>query len=367
MSEENWKLSIAMITPKIDGFFTRGEHEDHLGTILMFPERTDIWRDNAIHAQQLVIDLANVISEYEEVFFCVKPYLLDFAKKRLTNKVRYFEIEYDDIWARDVSPNFVVNQSEMRAVCWNFNAWGGLDEGAYFPWNKDAEFAKKLSDCLGIKKYIIDDVVLEGGAVIADGKGTVYTTKNVLLNKNRNPHKNIQELEDYLINYYCAEKIVWFDDGLVGDETNGHVDNLCSIVRPGEICLAWTEDENDPQYSIARNAMKILKASNTVKQIHKIPIPNAQFITPEETSGIIPSMTSTTRDEGFRLVPSYINYYLINSALIFPIFRCEEDEVAIQIIKKIHPDREILLFDGREPLIGGGGFHCILHEIPSLR
>lgn len=355
-----------MITPKQDGFWTRGEHEKHFGTIIIFPERKDIWRDNAVHAQQLSVDLANTIVNYEEVFFCVKPHLSTLVRHRLDGKVHLVEIDYDDIWARDISPNFVVNNKEIRSVCWNFNAWGGIVDGAYYPWDKDAAFAKNLSDYLGIKKYIVDDVILEGGSVIADGTGIVYSTKNVLLNKNRNPTLSLEQIENYLYEYFCATKIVWLNEGLALDETDGHIDNVCSIICPGEFCIAWTDEWNDPQYQVSRQTLDILKASGTIHTLYKIPLPSPQFITRKEASGIEQRPSSTHRIEGFQLVPSYINYYLINNAVIFPTFQCEEDEKAINAIKQIYSDREILLFDAREPLIGGGGFHCILHEIPSI-
>ena len=353
-------------TPKNDGFWTRGEHEKHFGTIIMFPERRDIWRENAVYAQQLIIDLANVIINYEEVVFCVKPYLRNIVYKKLDSRIKIIEIDYDDIWARDIAPNFVVNNSEIRSICWNFNSWGGEIEGAYFPWDKDANFAKILSDKLGIKKYVVDDVVLEGGAVIADGKGTVYATKNVLLNKNRNPDLTIQQIEEKLHQYYCTEQIVWLEEGLALDETNGHIDNVCSIIRPGELCIAWTDDVNDPQYKVSRDAWRILKESATVKELYKMPLPKPMHIKSYEASGLELTTSSTHRVEGFQLVPSYINYYLFNSSLIFPMFDCEEDEIALKVINKVFPEREIIKFNAREPLIGGGGFHCILHEIPNI-
>jgi agmatine deiminase len=117
---------------------------------------------------------------------------------------------------------------------------------------------------------------------------------------------------------------------------------------------------------VSRQTFDVLKASGTVKTLHKIPIPSPQFITASEAIGIEQTLSSTHRIEGFQLVPSYINYYLINSALIFPVFQCDEDGVALSTIKKIFPDREIIPFNAREPLIGGGGFHCIMHEIPSI-
>lgn len=354
-----------MLTPKKDGFRSCGEHERHIGTIIIFPERKDIWRDNAIYAQKLCVDLANTIANFEEVFLCVKPHLRSLVSRILDSRIHIIEIEYDDIWARDISPNFVVKGNEIRAVCWNFNSWGGKDEGAYFPWDKDAAFAKGIADYLGIKKYVINDIVLEGGSVITDGNGVVYTTKNVLLNKNRNPGMKIEQIETYLREYYCADTIIWLEEGLALDETDGHIDNVCSIVRPGELCIAWTDDKTDPQYRISNNAKCILHSSNTVQTLHKMPIPAPQFITAKEAAGIEQLSTSTHRVEGFQLVPSYINYYLCNSAVIFPTFKCEHDEEAVKAIKAIFPEREIIPFYAREPLIGGGGFHCILHEIPN--
>lgn len=356
-------------TPKGDGFTSCGEFEPHQGTIMMFPERPDIWRNNAVNAQNLIIDIANIIINYEQVFFCVKPHLVSLVEKKLDSRVQLILIEYDDIWARDIAPNFVVKNNEIRSVCWGFNSWGGVKDGAYYPWDKDAAFAKTLSDILGIKKYIVDNVVLEGGAVIVDGQGTLFTTQNVLLNKNRNPSITLSQMEKYLCDYFCAEKIIWFNEGLVSDETDGHIDNICSFVKPNEVCLAWTDNEKNPQNMVLQRAYDLLvNSQNSVGSnyvIHKLPIPVPQFLTAQEEAELIQKSSSTNRVEGFQLVPSYLNYYLFNSALLFPAFGCEEDSIAYHMIKQIYPEREVIQMDCREPLIGGGGFHCILHEIPN--
>lgn len=354
--------------PQKDGFRSCGEFEKHWGTIIIFPERSDIWRNNAFDAQNLIIKLANIIINYENVLFCIKPHLVNKVSNRLDTRIKVVELDYDDIWARDIAPNFVVKDNHISCVCWDFNSWGGIEEGAYFPWDKDATFAKNLSDCMQIPKYIVDDIVLEGGAIITDGCGTAITTKSVLLNKNRNPHKSIDVIEECIKNYFCVNKVVWLDEGLAFDETNGHIDNICNFVAPGEICLAWTDDLKNPHYDIVRDAYNILKksvdANGNPFVIHKIPIPNLQFITKEEERQLTQSKSSTERVAGFPLVPSYINYYLINSALILPSFSCEWDSVVYKIMKEIFPTREIIQIDSREFLIGGGGFHCILHEIP---
>ena len=265
-----------MHTPKLDNFFSVGEFEKHFGTIIMFPERKDIWRNNASVAQKLIIQLANIIIKYEKVFFCIKPELLENIKGKLDEKIEIVQIDYDDIWARDISPNFVVRDGEIRAVCWQFNSWGGINEGAYFPWDKDAEFGKKISGFFKMNKYVVDDVVLEGGAVITDGEGTLLTTKSVLLNRNRNPNLSQGEMEKRLHEYFNVEKIIWFDEGLFLDETDGHIDNLCNFVKPGEVCLAWTEDRDDPQYNVVKKAYEILINSKDAKG-RKFKINNSNF------------------------------------------------------------------------------------------
>ena len=357
-----------MNTPKKDGFSSIAETSEHLGTIIMFPERPDIWRNNAKEAQEFIINLANIIIKYENVIMCVKSHLLPLLKERLNKNIKLFEVEYDDIWARDIAPNFIVRNEEIRAVSWEFNSWGGKDEGSYYPWYDDNKFACSLANFLGIYCYQINDIILEGGAVITDGDGTLFTTENVLLNKNRNPLKSKIEIELCLKEYFCCEKVVWLPQGLFLDETNGHIDNLCSIVSPGEICLAWTDDKNDPQYEISHNAYEILAneidAHDRKFKIHKIILPHEQFITKEESDGLVKLDTSVHRNEGMQLVPSYINYYLINNGLILPIFNCPQDELAIEQMKKIFPKREIIPIYSKEILIGGGGLHCILHEIP---
>lgn len=359
-----------MMNPKADGFWSRGEFEKHQGTIIMYPERNDIWRNNASIAKSLIIDMANTIINFEEVFFCVKPYLKDELKGKLDGRIQIICTDYDDIWTRDIAPNFVTDGHELRAVCWGFNAWGGLESGAYYPWDKDAYFAKDISNQLGYKKYIVNNIILEGGAIITDGEGTLITTKSVLLNSNRNPEISMSQMETYLKNYFCAEKVIWLEEGLLLDETNGHIDNICSFVRPGEICLVWTDDENNPQYEVLSKALECFSNSTDAKGrsfiIHKLPLPSPIYISKGEANGIVHNSCSTNRTEGFQLVPSYMNYYIMNGAILLPAFKNDLDSEVRHILKKIYSNREIIQMNSRELLIGGGGFHCVLHEIPQI-
>lgn len=360
-----------MNLPKDEGFYSHGEFETHDGTIIMLPYRSDIWRENARIAQNQIINIANTIINYEKVYLCTCFSIPKHLAEKIDKRISVINISYNDIWSRDISPNFVLRNEEIRGVCWGFNSWGGMESGAYYPWDKDAAFASSLLDKLDYKKYIKNDIVLEGGSVITDGVGTLLTTKSVLLNKNRNPNVSIDKIEFDLKNYFCVDKIIWFERGLCLDETDGHIDNLCNFVKPGEICIAWTDNPKHMQYKVVHDAYEILtqEVDNLGNHfiIHKIPLPETSYITEQEAKGINCNPNSTNRIKGFPLIPSYINYYLLNGAVLVPIFNCELDRIVLEKFSEIFRDRDIIPIDSREFLLGGGGLHCILHEIPKYR
>lgn len=341
------------------------EFERHHGTIAMYPFRNDIWRNDAKYMQQYVIDLVLRISKYEHVYFVCRESDLPVLNYLSSDNIKLIPIEYDDIWARDIGPTFVEEQGRTVCINWKFNAWGGIKEGSYYPWDKDDAFAKKIASYFGLQSKNAD-IVLEGGAILTDGEGTLFTTKSVLLNRNRNPFKSKSYVEQILKDTLHVDKVVWIEHGLTNDETNGHIDNILSVVRPHEICLAWTDDKCNPNYTRVRRAEKTIKEHYDCI-IHKIPMPSMQYMTPEESLGLIQNDDSIDRNAGDLLPASYMNFYYVNGGVIVPTFGCEEDEIALNLFAKIFPDRIIEPVYSREPLLGGGGIHCILHEIPELR
>ena len=159
------------------------------------------------------------------------------------------EISSDDAWVRDTGPTFVIDdKGDVRGVDWGFNAWGGFEGGLYFPWQRDDQVARKILEIERRARYRTDDFVLEGGSIHVDGEGTLITTEECLLNHNRNPHLSQAEIERTLRDYLAVDSIIWLPNGLYNDETDGHVDNFCCYVRPGEVLLAWTDDQDDPNY-----------------------------------------------------------------------------------------------------------------------
>lgn len=341
------------------------EFEHHSATIAMYPFRTDIWREDAIHMQKYILNLVKVISRYEHVLLVCRETDVPYLKNLAFDNVTIVAMEYDDIWARDIGPTFVKNNDSVKVVNWKFNAWGGLKDGSYYPWDKDDAFACEMARYLNLE-YENADIVLEGGAILTDGEGTLFTTQSVLLNRNRNPFKSKEYVESVLKKHLHVNKVVWLEQGLALDETNGHIDNVMSIVRPHEVCIAWTDDEKNPNYKRVRKILSDLQEQYECI-VHRIPLPSQLFMTAEESNGLTSNDDALERKAGDLLPASYLNYYLVNGAVLIPSFGCEEDQEVYQIISDIYPDMKIEQIFSREPLLGGGGIHCILHEIPDLR
>ena len=340
------------------------EFEQHEATIAMYPFRNDIWRNDAIYMKKYVIDLVNIISKYEPVILVCRESDVEDLLPLVNENITLVSMAYDDIWARDIGPTFIKEGSSIKAVNWKFNSWGGIKEGSYFPWDKDDAFAKEMAQYLKLD-CVNANIVLEGGAILTDGDGTLFTTRSVLLNRNRNPFKSKQYVEDVLKQFLHINQVVWIRQGLYADETNGHIDNVMSVVRPHEICLAWTDDKNDPNYKRVRKILSDIQEQYECI-VHKIPLPTRLYMTEDEASGLINNEDALDRNAGDLLPASYLNYYLVNGAVILPAFGCKEDTIVLEKMIEIFPDRKIEQVFSREPLLGGGGIHCILHEIPKL-
>ncbi len=359
-------------TPKQDGFRMPGEFEPHRGTYIIWPERPDNWRNGAKPAQKVFTQVANTIGKYEPVTVIVSDSQYQNARHMLNDYVRVVEMSNDDSWVRDCGATFVVNdQGELRGVDWSFNAWGGLVDGLYFPWDKDDRIASKMCELERANRYRLDDFVLEGGSIHVDGEGTLMVTEECLLSAGRNPQLTKEEIEKVLCEYLNVEKVLWIKEGIYNDETNGHVDNMCNFVRPGVVALAWTDDENDPQYKRSHEAYEYLSNEVDAKgrklEIHKILTPTPVLITKEESEGVDAVDGTLPREEGDRLAASYVNYYTGNGFVAVPVFGDPHDELAIKQLQELYPDRVIEPIYAREILLGGGNIHCITQQVPETR
>ena len=356
-------------TPKKDGFRMPGEFELHTQTWMLWPERTDIWPFGAKPAQRNFAEIATAISKFEPVTMGASKSQYVNARQRLPSNIRVVELSYNGCWIRDTGPTFVVNgEGVVRGVDWSFNAWGGVEEGLYFPWDQDDLIAYKILDLESIDRYKAP-FVLEGGAIHVDGQGTALATEECVLNPNRNSPMTKQQMENLLEDYLNVQKVIWLPKGLYLDETGGHIDNICCFVRPGVVTLAWTNDKSDPQYDISAEAYEILSASTDVRggrlEIHKIEQPNPIYISQEESDNVDIVEGTVPRTAGSRLPASYINYYFVNGGIVMPLFEDQNDKKAFEKLTALFPDRKVVSVSTRQILFGGGNIHCNVQQQPK--
>lgn len=355
-------------TPAADGFRMPAEFEPHAGCWMAWPERSDNWRLGAKPAQQAYAAVAEAINACEPVTVAVSDAQYEYCRSLLSPTIRVLEMSTDDAWMRDIGPTFVLGATgERRGVDWRFNAWGGLDGGLYFPWDSDERVARKVLETERADRYAAP-IVLEGGSVHVDGQGTVLSTEECLLNPNRNPQLTREQIERVLLDYLGAEKVIWLGRGVYNDETDGHVDNLACFARPGVVLLTWSDNECDPQHEISRDAEQRLLAATDAAgrgiEVIRLPCPGPVTIAAEEAKGVEESSASLPRRAGDRLAASYVNFYIANSRIVFPLLDQRYDAAAAGIVGKCFPGRELVGVPAREILLGGGNIHCITQQVP---
>lgn len=371
--------------PSDDGYRMPGEYEPHEGCLMIWPERPGSWIYGAKAAKKAFTKVASAIAKSEKIYLLsskkcyseATEYMhseIAFAKQKgiSLQKITILEMETNDAWARDIGPTFVKNEFDnIRAIDWQFNAWGGTYDGLYADWHADNMVASSFSDMLGITCYDASHFVLEGGSIHVDGDGTAMVTEACLLSPGRNPLLSKSEIETTLKRYLGVSKIIWLPHGIYQDETNEHIDNICAFVKPGEVLLAWCDDKSDPQYEYSKSCLDILEKTTDAHgrhlTIHKLPIPkNPILLTQEECDGFIFEEGEDMRTTGERLAASYINFYISNRSIIVPQFDDEHDALAIKILAKVFPDREIIPIYARDIIVGGGNIHCITQQIPKF-
>ncbi len=357
-------------TPAADGYRMPGEFEAHSGAWMVWPERPDNWRLGAKPAQAAYAAVAEAINVSEPVTMAVSDAQFEHCRSMLSPTIRVVEISTDDAWIRDMGPTFLVNDcGGVRGVDWHFNAWGGLNGGLYFPWDHDERAAEKVLEIERAERYRAP-IVLEGGSIHVDGQGTVMSTEQCLLNPNRNPSLSREEIEQVLFDHLGAEKMIWLDQGVYNDETDGHVDNLACFARPGVVLLTYTDDESDPQHAISRDAQERLEAATDAQgrtlEVIRLPSPGPITITAEEAQGVDAVPGSLPRRPKDRLAASYANFYIATKRIVYPLLDPHYDAIAAGVLRSCFPDREVVGVPAREILLGGGNIHCITQQVPAV-
>ncbi len=290
-------------------------------------------------------NVANSIIKFEHVKMIVHPDEMREAKKLLDSKIEIIELKIDDCWARDSGATFLLNdKNKLGGIDWEFNGWG-----KFKPFDSDNKVAKFMIENSSAD-YFKNQMILEGGSIHVDGEGTLLTTEQCLLNKNRNPKLSKKEIEKNLKEYLNINKIIWLKNG-TDEGTDGHVDNIACFVKPGTVLALSCKDKNDPFYEKMHENLEILK-STTDSKGRELNIIELEM----SYKRLIPNDDEPS---------SYINFYIANKGIVMPSFEDEKaDYNAKTIVQSIFPDRKIITINGIDISMGGGNVHCITQQQP---
>jgi agmatine deiminase len=332
------------------GFQMPPEWSKHARTFMEWPVREALWPEPFPEILPVFADIVKTVAGFEPVTLIVRPELAIQAASFCGPDIELLLINHNDSWMRDNGPTFVVNrQGGLAGINWRFNGWGGK-----FPAEDDNQVAPQLLRHFNIPCFDAP-LVMEGGSFHVDGEGTLITTEECLLNPNRNPHLSKVEIENYLKRYLNVSRIIWLQRGWVGDDTDGHVDNLACFAKPGVIITQVCSDPADPNHGISLENMRILEAATDAHgrpfEIITIQQPPACFY------------------EDMRLTLSYLNFYFVNGGLILPVFggkAAATDHSAQETLQKVFPGRRIATINGSIIARGGGNVHCLTQQMPEV-
>jgi len=266
------------------------------------------------------------------------------------NKVEFFFHPTNDAWCRDHGPAFLINPKTKQKkiiVDWNYNAWGNK----YPPFDLDDIIPTLIAKHYNIPAYY-PGIIMEGGSVDFNGKGTVLTSTVCLLNKNRNPDLNQEQIENYLCNYYGVDQVLWVHEGIAGDDTDGHVDDTVRFVNEDTVIAVVEENKKDENYELLQRNLKDLKKMRLLngKQLNFVELPMPDKIIYEDQ----------------RLPASYANFYISNHTVIVPTYRSDKDDKVLDIIQQCFPERKVVGIDSTDIIWGLGSFHCLSQQEPAV-
>jgi agmatine deiminase len=344
-------------TPREHGYFFPAEFAPHDATWLSWPHNEASWPGKIETIFPIYSEFVKYVTQGERVNINVT----DEAMKRkamesLTHvgadlaKIGFFFHPTNDAWCRDHGPAFLINpkaEEPKVVVKWNYNAWGGK----YPPFDLDNEIPISIAKHYNIPLYE-PGIIMEGGSVEFNGRGTLLTTTACLLNPNRNPSLSQSEIEKYLIDFYGVNHIVWLRDGIIGDDTDGHIDDLTRFVSEDTVVTVVEENQSDENFEpLQENLRTLAKARlENGKPINVIELP----------------MPAPVIYNDQRLPASYANFYVANSCVVVPTFRDKNDDRAVQILESCFKTRKVIGLDSTDIIWGLGSFHCLSQQEPSL-
>ena len=345
------------MTPKELGYYFPAEFAKHEATCLSWPHKEASWPGKIESIYPSYVQFIKELTVGEKVRINVndetmKAVALQHLQKENvdTGKVEFYFHPTNDAWCRDHGPAFLINQDAEKKkviVDWNYNAWGNK----YPPFDLDDVIPTLIGKELKMPVFY-PGIIMEGGSVEFNGKGTILTSKACLLNPNRNPHLNQMQIEKYLCDYYGAEQILWIDEGIIGDDTDGHIDDTVRFVNEDTVIAVVEENKLDENYNLLQQNLKQLKKMRLLngKQLNIIELPMPSEVIYEEQ----------------RLPASYANFYISNHSVIVPVFNCKNDDQALLIIQDAFQDRKVTGIDSTDIIWGLGSFHCMSQQEPFV-
>jgi agmatine deiminase len=333
-------------TPQQAGFRMPAEWDAHEATWVAWPSHEDLWGENLAPTREAFARLVAAIAEGETVEVLVPDETQERAARAAlpAKNVRTHRVPFGDIWLRDTAPLFLRGPlGEPATVRFGFNGWGGK-----YVLEHDDGVAGRIAGIGGQgRPDFVLPFVLEGGAVDVDGQGSVLTTRQCLLNPNRNGAVDEKTVEGWLRDALGVERVLWLGEGLLNDHTDGHVDTVVRFVRPGVVVAMEARSSQDPNRTVLQALVREAAAHGL--EVVRIPSPGRVV------------------DSAGRLMPaSYVNFYVANTAVVVPTYGSPGDDEAVERIGALFPGRRTVAVDARAVLTGGGAFHCITQQQPRV-
>jgi agmatine deiminase len=350
-------IPILMQTPAQLGYRMPAEWAAHWGTWFSWPRPEGISFPGKYETVPPVYaELIKALVRVERVFINVWHAEMEAWVRKLLlelkvplERVEFHHFPTYEPWCRDHGPIFLTRKAnglEERAIVdWDYNAWGGK----YPPFDLDDAVPQRVARLRNLPLFS-PGIVMEGGSIEVNGEGTLLTTEACLLNRNRNPHLTRQQIEQYLKDYLGVTRIIWLGDGIVGDDTDGHIDDLARFVNPTTVVTVVERDPVDENFELLQENLKRLKNEKDQdgKPFRIIELP----------------MPGRIEYDGQRLPASYANFYIANGLVTVPTYRDPNDDNAVKILQDLFPDRKVLGIDSTELIWGLGSFHCISQQEP---
>lgn len=343
-------------TPKQQGYSFPAEWAEQEAMWLSWPHKEASWPGKIETIYKPYSEFIKAVAEDQKVRINVADEAMkNFALRHLEAvnanlaNVEFYFHETNDAWCRDHGPAFVINKTEKKkaVVDWGYNAWGGK----YPPFDLDDVIPTKIANHFGLPLFA-PPIVMEGGSVEFNGAGTVLTTTSCLLNENRNPHLTKEQIEQYLKEFYGQEQVLWLGDGIVGDDTDGHIDDITRFVNEDTVLTVVEENPEDENYQPLQENLEALKKMTLLdgRKLNIVELPMPAPVIYEDT----------------RLPASYANFYIANKVVVVPIFNDKNDERALQIIQSCFPGRKVIGINSVDIIWGLGSFHCLSQQEPKI-